>query len=378
MKKVISIVLNNFVNDARVLKEAVTLLSAGYEVTVVCLHDEGLPITEVKSGVNVQRIKLLSRSLPKSNFFWGIKYLEFFFKAFFRFFRGDVIHCHDLNTLSVGYFIKFFRRKRVRLIYDAHEFETEQHENPGKVMYKLTVWLERILIKPCDAVITVSKPIAEAYAKRYQIPEPELILNCPPYQQIDPRNHFRNLFNINEETKILLYQGGLSTERGIENLLEAFHQMNDPGLALVVMGYGPLEGLVTEYSQKNNRIFLHPAVGQDVLASYTSSADFGLLFYENTCLNNYYCMPNKLFEYLMAGVPVVVSPLFELRRLVETYTLGVVSEDSSVEAIHDAMLDVLDFDLHTFKQRVEEFNIHYNWEQQARKLTALYAKLCAV
>ena len=135
MKKVVSIVLNNFVNDARVYKEAKTLLAAGYQLTVVCLHDEGLPLVEMKDGINVHRINLLSRSLPSNLFTWSIKYLEFFIKVISGFFNADVFHCHDLNTLPVGAFVKLFKGGKLRLIYDAHEFETEQHANPNALMH---------------------------------------------------------------------------------------------------------------------------------------------------------------------------------------------------------------------------------------------------
>ncbi len=376
MKKVTSIVLNNFVNDARVLKEGVSLSQAGYSVRVVCLHDPGLALQEQQNGIDVFRIALKTRSLPKSTFFWILKYLEFFLKVLFRFSRTDIVHCHDLNTLSIGYFMKVFRRK-VCLVYDAHEFETEQHQNPGRLMYWLSCKLESVLIRKCDAVITVSKPIAEAYAKRYSIEEPQLVLNCPPFQNPLNADKFRECFPIARDTRILLYQGGLSHERGLETSLEAFHSLKDPGLAFVLMGYGPLEEEIREFCRRDPRIFLHPAVSQADLPYYTASADFGLLFYENTCLNNYYCMPNKYFEYLMAGVPVVVSPLFELRRLTETYVLGIVAEDTTAAGMKSAMEQALVFDRQRFIERLPEFTRHYNWEHQEENLLKIYANLCA-
>lgn len=374
-KRITSIVLNNFVNDARVLKEGISLTRAGFDVRVVCLHDSGLPLRDNSVGLDVFRIKLLTRSLPKSLFFWGLKYLEFFFKALIRYSATDVVHCHDLNTLSIGYFMKLFRPKTC-LVYDAHEFETEQHQNPGRVMYWMSCKLEQFLIRKADAVITVSKPIAEAYAKRYSIEEPELVLNCPPLQTPVHADKFRECFPIAADTRILLYQGGLSPERGIETSLEAFLQIQDSRLAFVFMGYGPLEPLIREYTRRDPRIFLHPAVSQAELPGYTASADFGLLFYENTCLNNYYCMPNKFFEYLMAGVPVVVSPLFELRRLTETYVLGVVAKDTSVDGMKAAMEKILEFDQNRFHARLQEFTQHYNWENQEENLLKIYRKLC--
>ncbi|MCX6273401.1 MAG: glycosyltransferase [Bacteroidetes bacterium] len=374
---VISIVLNNFVNDARVLKEALTLKGEGYRVKVVCLHDSGLAEKETVEGVDVHRIKMITRKLPSNIIFSVFKYLEFGIKVVFHHFRAGIYHCHDLNVLPVGAFIKVLRGRKIRLIYDAHELETEQVSNQGKLEHRLSVWLEKQLVKKVDRMITVSPAIAEEYSRRLSVPLPELILNCPPYQRFTKTSTIQDKLNLPPGTTLFLYQGGLSAERGIENMLEAFSQVAWPGSALVVMGYGPLEKLVLEYSKQCDRIFLLPAVSQRELPSYTSSADYGILFYENTCLNNYYCLPNKLFEYLMSGVPVLVSPLYELKKIVESNHLGLIARAPSVEGMKEVILATRSFDIQLFKDNIMEFNKIYNWENQAATLIKLYKTLCA-
>jgi glycosyltransferase involved in cell wall biosynthesis len=113
---------------------------------------------------------------------------------------------------------------------------------------------------------------------------------------------------------IFLYQGGLGKGRGIEILLSAFVKNSNLTQAIIFMGYGPLEKEITLLAEEHENVFFHHAVSQSDLLSFTSSADVGVLFYENNCLNHYYCSPNKMFEYLMAGIPVITSNLFEIKK----------------------------------------------------------------
>ncbi|MBF4328677.1 glycosyltransferase, partial [Vibrio anguillarum] len=106
---------------------------------------------------------------------------------------------------------------------------------------------------------------------------------------------------------------------------------------LVCMGYGPLEALIQEKAHQQSTIFFHPAVTPDVLLNYTSSADYGVSFIEDSCLSYRYCLPNKMFEYLMAGLPVLTSNLFEMKRLVEIEGVGIVAEENTVEGFRKAI-----------------------------------------
>ncbi|GAG81946.1 unnamed protein product, partial [marine sediment metagenome] len=160
--------------------------------------------------------------------------------------------------------------------------------------------VEKTLIRFVDATITVSNSIAEAYAKRYRISKPALVLNCPPHTIVKKNNKFREKFGIPESKMIFLYQGGLSHGRGIEMLLEAFQRIDQNRVVLILMGYGPLEEKIKKISNQSSNIFLHPAVSPEELWEYTGSADIGVVAMKNTCLNHYYCLPNKFFEYAMA------------------------------------------------------------------------------
>jgi len=130
----------------------------------------------------------------------------------------------------------------------------------------------------------------------------------------------------------------LNKGRGIEILLDTFKTIDDEKSIIVFMGYGPLEDLIKVADKNYKNIYFHKAVTPDILLDYTSSADFGILFYENNCLNHYYCSPNKMFEYLMAEIPVIVSNLYEMKRLVEKNKIGVVAQENSPNGLKEAIL----------------------------------------
>jgi glycosyltransferase involved in cell wall biosynthesis len=253
-------------------------------------------------------------------------------------------------------------------------------ENPNRLLHFLSVRLERFLVKRADAVITVSEGIASEYAKRYGIPKPRLVLNCPPFQIVRKSDKFREKFAIGKDQTIFLYQGGLSQDRGIETLMEVFFRAVRKDIVLVVMGSGPLEGQVRETAERCGNIFFHPAVPSKELLPYTASADVGFLPYPNNCLNNYYCSPNKFFEYAMAGLPILVNDLAEMKRLVDAYRCGVVMASDTTEGIFAAVEKIMAEDLSVYSANARKLAERYNWEEQEKVLLSVYREVlsCAV
>jgi glycosyltransferase involved in cell wall biosynthesis len=143
------------------------------------------------------------------------------------------------------------------------------------------------------------------------------------------------------------------------------------------MGYGPLEELVSRASKEYENIYFHNAVSPDVLLNYTSSADFGILFYENNCLNHYYCSPNKMFEYLMAEIPVIVSNLYEMKRLVEDNKIGVVAKENTPQGLEEAILKASKLNKEELQKNIQKVKEIYNWEEQEKVLLDVYKELYA-
>lgn len=373
MKKIANVVLNDFINDSRVLKISKSLSLFGFETTVVAIHNVGLPEEEEINGVKTKRIRLTTRLWPKWKLIQFIKYIEFLFRSSFEFRRADIIHCNDLNALPVGLLIKMFGKGK-KVIYDCHEYETEANGLKGWEK-RAKKWLERKLIRYTDAIITVSDSIANEYSRIYNIPKPYLVLNCPAYHEHSKQNLLRENLDIRTDQTIFLYQGGLSKGRGIELLLEAFSDLDTDKNVLVCMGYGPLENLIQEKAHAQDTIFFHQAVTPDVLLNYTSSADYGVSFIEDSCLSYRYCLPNKIFEYLMADLPILTSNLYEMKRLVEKEGVGIVAENNTVEGFREAVGNTLSQDFGAIRKNVITARRKYCWEEQEKVLKEIYYAL---
>ena len=372
MNKIGVLVLNNLVNDSRVLKE-VNSLSKKHQVDVFCFRSQGQPSLEENGNSKVYRTIKYNReySGPFRKIYQAFIYLKYFFYVIYKLNRYNVVHCNDLETLPHGVIAKIFNRK-LKVVYDAHEYETETLWMQNKLKKYLAKKIEGFLIKFSDLNITVSASIASEYSKNYKIDLPKVVLNAPNYSKIDKHQLFRKKYNLNNSDKIFLYQGGLTNGRGIEIMVDAFLSIDMTDMVLVIMGSGPLKEFVSDKIKDSKRIFLHESVPSNVLLNYTSSADFGILFYENNCLNHYFCSPNKLFEYIMAEVPVLVSNLFEVKNLVNNLNIGVVSEKNSIDGMRHSIIKILREEAGCYLENLIDAKNKFIWEAQEKVLLSSY------
>jgi len=374
-KKVSSIVFNNFTNDSRVLKEAISLSKNGYTVDIIAHLDKGLPKEQkLQENVVVKRVSYLDRTSAST--LTKIKaYLKFLRESIAIAKKSDIVHCNDLNAMPVAFVLKRFYNKNIKIVYDAHKYETQMNhfsERTRKIMY----FFEKRLIKYADAVITVSDSIANEYVRLYpKITKPSLVLNCPSFKEVEKKDKFRERFGIPKEATIFLYQGSLTSGRGLEIIIEAFEKTTKKDNVLVMMGYGNLEKFAQKKAQQHSNIYFHEAVSPNVLLDYTSSADFGIATIENTCLSYYYCLPNKMFEYIMAGVPVIVSDLPEMKKVVTTYNIGVVAKENSSDGILKAIEQASQLDLNLMKENLNKAKEVFNWQKQEDVLVKTYTNL---
>ena len=373
MIKIANIVFNPFVNDSRVIKESVSLANNGYIVEVIAHLDKNLIDNQKQENFTVRRFSYLDRTVSKSKISKLRAYLKYIKKSVLYCKDFDILHCNDLNALPIGVIIKKFFNKNVKIVYDAHEYETEMHGLSG-IQQKLAKILENFFIKHVDKTITVSSGISNEYARIYTIEKPALVLNTPHYKEIEKKDIFRETFDIGKNQTIFLYQGNLGRGRGIEVLLDTFKVL-DLSNVIIFMGYGQLEGLLKEESSKYDNIYFHKAMSPDVLLDYTSSADFGISTIEDSCLSYHYCLPNKMFEYIMAEVPVIVSDLPEMKKIVADNHVGIVAKANSVEGLKEAILKADKLDKSDMNKNLKILKRVYNWEEQEKVLLDVYRNL---
>lgn len=368
--------LTEFRNESRVLKQVTTIssLSEIEYVYIAALHADDLKKEEITNKISLKRFTLKTRGLSRGLLAQILKYFEFVFRVLFFYKKKNigVVNIHALGLLPLGYLLKLIYG--AKLIYDTHELETETNGSRG-FRKKLGKWVERLLVKKADHVFVVSENIADWYRDAYNIARPTVVLNAPREQQVEKNDYFREKFGLRKDQVIVLYQGGLAAGRGVDLLLEAFKKRTDDKVVMVFMGYGNLEKEIQAASKSHSTIFFHKAVPPNVLLRYTVSADVGISFIENTCLSYYYCMPNKLFEYAMAGLPVIVSNMKEMREFVESHQMGSVVEEETVESLNKAIDKLLYMDLKVLKQNAKKAALENAWEHQEEKMQAVYKTL---
>ncbi len=373
-KRVVSIVLNDFTHDSRVLKECHSLMSGGYKVRVAAMHTVGLPEKEVVDGLEVRRYSISTQQLSKGIFFSAVKYVHLLWKILQDNKDVDIYHCNDIEALPIGVFAKWLGKNK-KVVYDAHEYESEKAGVSG-FRKKLLFIFERFFIKYANQVITVGDKIADEYARIYSIVKPAVVMNCPVLKNKEyNRSILRKQFSIADETILMIVQGTLTPDRGIQETLDAFINANRDDMALVFMGYGSMEPIIKKYAAKQSNIYFMDSVPPEVVVSYTASADVGLAFIENNNLSYYYSLPNKFFEYIHADLAIISWPLFEIKQIIENEKIGLITEDFSTESIEKALLSLNHEKLLRFKNNVKKLKNKYNWQQQEKILLNVYKKL---
>jgi len=289
---------------------------------------------------------------------------------------ADVWHCHDLNTLAIGVRCKR-RRPSTRLVYDSHELATERSRMSRRARRRAGR-AERRGLRHVDEGIWTTRSRAEYVVRRYGIPFPTLIHNVPEMIEVKEGWDLHRRLGIPPEQRILVYQGSIQEFRGIEESIEAVTLLDR--CTLVIIGYGyhrpALEEMVRRRGLDHRVRFFGP-IPNDELLYYTASAHVGLCVIRGQSLSYRWSMPNKLFEYMMAGIPVVASDFEEMGRVVREEGVGTVCDPDdpvSIAAAVRAIVDDADAEAR-FRAATRVAISRYNWDHEEQKLLALYRRL---
>lgn len=298
--------------------------------------------------------------------------------------RHDVYLAHDLNTLPLAYALA--KKGGAGLVYDSHELYTERNkEFPMPRLHRLTrKWVERWLIRKCDSVITVNESISEWLAQTYSIPKPHVIMNLPIMGDDEAgADSGRDLYRearIPLDQKIVLYIGSLTFNRGLEKLIEAVASLE--GVTLVLMGPHQdhqkqvLSDLAGKQGLDSERFRIFGPVAKEEVVAYAQSAFVGVAPIQNACKSYYYCLPNKLFEYMSAGLPVIASDFPEMRKVVLGEKIGMVFDAESTTALQQSIREMLGNDVmyQEMKNRALIAAKTYAWEPEKAKFVQLFTR----
>ena len=293
----------------------------------------------------------------------------------------DIIHAHDLGTLSAG--VALANKHGSKLIYDSHELEMHRNISFTKRQAKRRRAEEASGIVSADSVLTVSESIAAHLASDYGIRPPTVIFNAPKKPLCLPPSltaNFRQHAEISASDPLGVYVGGVTVDRGLENMLRAMVLWPELKFATV----GPQNptftqrflGMAEELGVRDRLCCLDP-VPTEALIDYISKADFSVLPIQNVCLSYYYCMPNKLFESVLAGLPVSVSNLKDMKEFVEHWQCGLVYDETDPLDIAATLKNLYaQRDAYRLRgERLEKFARLCSWEAQEKKLERVYKDL---
>lgn len=428
MKKVTMFVWNHFTNDARVMREATALSENGYKVNLIAIEDKKDPRADkfesINSNFKVQRVRmypwLLELYQQNKKIFiisvagattiiapallyksWGLMVSYFLILAasftsvknnsirrniikmarstrmIIKGYRqnADIYHSHDLNTLTQGFICSKLRLKPKKLVYDSHEVQTDRTGYNPKLISK---W-EGSLVKYTDETIVENHTRADHHKKLYGY-LPKTLYNYSSLYDIEDKKevNLKQMLNLPEDEKILLYQGGLQAGRGLELLIKSMHKV-EAG-TLVFIGDGKLKELLKRQVVEEGleeKVKFVPKVHMEFLPSYTKEAYIGFQVLQNTSYNHYSASSNKLFEYIMAHVPVVSCDFPEIKKVVEEEKVGIAINANNTDAIAEAVNRMVNNESlrDEYSKNCRLAKTKYNWNIEQQKLLEIYRNL---
>jgi len=425
MKKVTMFVWNHFTNDARVNRECTTLADNGYDVNLIAINDPKNPAIsayeEISNTFKVHRVKrypwllqayqdhgkkfllvvagvqvVIIPSLFYISFTLMAAYLLSLvvaagmikFKKIRKWFingaiitrmivkgyiqNADIYHANDLNTLPQAIVCSKLRLKPKPLIYDSHEVQSDRTGYNPKTIKRI----ESFMLKFVDQMIVENHTRAKYNEDIYGF-YPKTLYNYSEKYNIEekPQINLHKRISINEDEKILLYQGGLQQGRGLELLIEAMDEIEEGHLLFI--GGGKLTQTLKEQaeaSKQADRIHFLDKVPFQELPSYTREAYLGFQVLQNICFNHYSASSNKLFEYMMAHVPVISCDFPEIKKVVEETNTGLVVDSHNASEIANAVNQLVkDTSLRNqLSENTKQAKEIYNWNNEKSKLLEVY------
>jgi glycosyltransferase involved in cell wall biosynthesis len=334
--------------------------------------------TRKKNSIPVDHIPYKTRRFKmlfsKGFLFYAEYNLKLFFYLLFR--RSSLLVANDLDTLLPNFLVS--KLKSIPLVYDTHEYFTGSTEITNRPFVR-NFWkmIEKPIFPGLQHVITVNDSIAELYNQDYG-KRPFVVRNLP-LRRIEVENLSRSQLGLPEEKKIVLLQGGaINIDRGAEELIEAMKYV-PANVVLYLIGGGDLWDQLkqlTHLLKLENKVFFLPRMPYNQLMSYTRLCDLGVTLDKPVSINYRFSLPNKIFDYLAAGLPVLASPLVEVKRIIDDYKVGLCIENHNpvhIAETIDAMMSNPER-LMQWKKNALEASEKLCWENEEKVLEKVYAE----
>ncbi|MDG2331116.1 MAG: glycosyltransferase [Flavobacteriales bacterium] len=365
-KKVIVSVTNDLTTDQRVHKVCIYLHNQGCEVTLVGRRlSNSLPI---QRAYKYKRMRLF---FSTGALFYAEYNKRLFLYLLFR--KVDVLVANDLDTLLANKTaVKF--KKKCALVYDSHEYFTEVPELVSRPkIQKIWEKIERKIFPKLDYIYTVNESIAKLYEEKYQ-KKIHVVRNMAP-QFVAKKSHTKAELNLPMDKKIVLVQGaGINIDRGIEELLMAMDFL--VGYHLLIIGSGDVVPLLKERAKSRSDVSFIDKMPYDEMMCYTAHADVGVSLDKDTNINYRFSLPNKIFDYIQAGVPILASNVVEVKTIVEEYKLGaIIPSHEPLDIAKTIRIIVEEMNKEDLLKNLKAAAAELNWESESGVLDRIYHPL---
>ena len=359
-------VINDLVTDNRVNKTCMALIECGYDVTLVGRKlSNSLPIPNWT--FKTIRLKMIFKKGPLFYFFFN---LRLFFVGLIN--KTDLFYANDLDTLAPMFLLSKLKKKP--LIYDSHELFCEVPELKASRIKK-SIWqkLEGYIIPKLQTCITVNVSIAKIYEAKYNVPF-YIIRNISDFDQsFIPKSRVQ--LSLPEDKKIILLQGaGINVDRGAEELIDAMEFVQNAVLYIIGSGdvWENLKQKVLFNKNIQNKVVLINKLPKSELINYTFNADLGLSIDKNTNLNYLYSLPNKIFDYIQAEIPILASRLPEIENIILQYKIGDFIDDHNPKTIANKLNEMLySQQLSSYKKYLAIAKKEITWKSEKEKLLTI-------
>ena len=359
-------VINDLVTDNRVNKTCMALIECGYDVTLVGRKlSNSLPIPNWT--FKTIRLKMIFKKGPLFYFFFN---LRLFFVGLIN--KTDLFYANDLDTLAPMFLLSKLKKKP--LIYDSHELFCEVPELKSSRIKK-SIWqkLEGYIIPKLQTCITVNVSIAKIYEAKYNVPF-YIIRNISDFDQsFIPKSRVQ--LSLPEDKKIILLQGaGINVDRGAEELIDAMEFVQNAVLYIIGSGdvWENLKQKVSFNKSIQNKVVLINKLPKSELINYTFNADIGLSIDKNTNLNYLYSLPNKIFDYIQAEIPILASRLPEIENIILQYKIGDFIDDHNPKTIANKLNEMLySQQLSSYKKYLAIAKKEITWKSEKEKLLTI-------
>lgn len=374
-KRVIISVISDLVTDQRVHKVSLTLQEAGYDVLLVGARRRNSPPLGPRP-YPARRIRML---FQKKVFFYAEFNLRLFFRLLFT--RADIFLGNDLDVMTAVWLSGFLRHKPV--VYDTHEYYLGMPELNGRPLIKKT-WqrIEAFIFPRLRYIYTICDSFAELYYRDYG--KTLGVVRNVPYRKaaewtapVPPDLEAR----LPKDKFFLLLQGaGINPERGVEELVSAMHHLDPAHYHLVIIGGGDSWDRIVEQVASgglSDRITMIPRIPFEQLRAVTRRAHLGLSLDKPNNINHIYGLPNKIFDYLHSGVPVLVSRLVELEKIVGRYDVGAFIESHDPAHIASKIREISTDTslLEQWKRNTGKVRDELNWEREGRIVIKIFEQV---